>query len=583
MLNKTSFRILHVDLHQSKTKAMDFSSPAACLGGSGLAAALFEEFGVKDAPAFDPRQPLIFAIGPLTGCFPLMSKVVCGFKSPYSEEYAESHAGGRLGLSMRFSGYDGLVITGEAKNMSVLEVGSREMAIHDVHYLSGVEALIAGKHFRRFGKGHSGHRSMMRIGPAGENKVAYACINVDTYRHFGRLGSGAVMGAKNLKAIVVLGDGSYTLPEGKAYSKLFKEIHKDLTHTDMMRKYHDLGTPINMKVLNELNALPWCNMQKTSNPEAIDDVSGEKFAEQLLLRQTACSGCPVGCIHIGLLRHMFAHDHDFLYRQVSYDHETVFAQGAMLGMTQAMKILALLDETEKMGLDAISAGVALAWATEAFEKGLITEEHTVLPLEFDNVDNYRTAIKYIARGKNEFYQTLGMGALVAAKEYGGEDFACVLGQEMAGYGTGEAFFVSQAMGFRYSHLDSGGYSYDQKHDKLNVQDTVDFFVQDERMRVMLTCLVSCLFARGAYTVERVQQAMDSLGMGELAGDLENIVEKVTNHRWKLKIETGYDPNAVTIPKRFSEITTWKGPVDRQLMDDLQAAYAKEILAMAGKA
>ena len=153
--------------------------------------------------------------------------------------------------------------------------------------------------------GGSGHRSILRIGPAGENRSAMACINVDTYRHFGRLGGGAVMGAKNLKAIVIVGDASFDLPPGKEYAPLFQKIYGQLTETTMMDKYHNLGTPINVAVLNKIKALPCRNLQRTSD-EAISGITGETFADRTLLRNTACAGCPVGCIHLGFLREKFS-------------------------------------------------------------------------------------------------------------------------------------------------------------------------------------------------------------------------------------------------------------------------------------
>jgi aldehyde:ferredoxin oxidoreductase len=347
----------------------------------------------------------------------------------------------------------------------------------------------------------------------------------------------------------------------------------------MMRKYHDLGTAENLLVLNELHALPWRNLQQTSDPQ-IDGISGERFAEQLLLRQTACAGCPVGCIHIGLLRQQFASDHEYLYKQVSYDYEPIFAQGSMLGITNASDVLALLDETEKVGLDCMSSGVALAWAAEALEKGVISEKETVVPLRFGDVHSFIAAMGHLVRGTNDFYRLLGQGAAKAAAEYGGEDFTCVLGQEMAGYATGEVFFVSQAMGFRHSHLDSGGYAYDQSAKDKDVDKAIDFLVDDEHKRVLINCMVSCMFARKAYTPERLQEALSSLGMTEAADALTDAGRMVQRERWRLKIATGYDVNAVRIPKRFKEVVTWKGPVDVAYMDALKQRYARAILDMA---
>ncbi|MBG0776665.1 MAG: aldehyde ferredoxin oxidoreductase [Desulfovibrionaceae bacterium] len=579
-LASETFRVLRVDLATGRGTALEFGAVGEILGGSGLASALFERFGDLAAPWNAPEQPIIFAVGPLTGAFPLMSKCVCGFKSPYNGQYAESHAGGRLALCLRFSGYHALVLTGQARVLSSLTVGSRSIELADVHWLRGQDVFATGKLLRRVGgAGSSGHRSILRIGPAGENGAAYACINVDTYRHFGRLGSGAVLGAKNVKAVTVVGDADFALPEGREYPKLFKRVFDTVTATDKMRKYHDLGTPANLAPLNRIKSLPWRNLQATSD-EGIDGVTGETLAEQLLLRQTACAGCPVGCIHIGLLRQQFAKDHEYLYRQVNYDYESIYAQGTMLGMTNASDVLALLDETEKVGLDVMSAGVALAWATEAMQRGLIGEAETGVPLAFGDLNGYLAAMRRLGAGAGEFYRLLGKGVLRAAEAYGGEDFACVLGQEMAGYATGELFYVAQSHGFRHSHLDCGAYAWDQEHAEHDVEGAVRFLVEDERARLTLCCMVGCLFARGAYPQETLQEALASLGLREAADNLERAALGVQKKRWSLKFRTGYDPARVRIPKRFLEVTTWKGTTDPEYLRSLSEVYSAAIRDLA---
>ncbi len=371
------FRILKVDLAAGRGQVVTLEGRDQVAGGSGLAALIYQKFGKPAAPWDDPEQPLIFAIGPLTGYFPLMSKTVMGFKSPYHDQYAESHAGGRSAVALRFADLDALVITGKAARPSFLSVGSRHLEIQEAHYLWGMEVQAVGKYLRRKQRG-SGHRSILRIGPAGEQGSAMACINVDTYRHFGRLGGGGAMGAKNLKAIVIQGDGNFPLPEDRGYAKLFAEVHQQLTQTKMMQKYHNLGTPINMAVLNGIQALPIRNLKETSAPD-IAGITGERFAEDTLLRNMACSGCPVGCIHLGFVRERFQADHRYYFRQVSYDHEPIFAVGAMLGVTDCFQVLDLIDATEKMGLDVMSAGVALAWAAEATEHGVIPSTRPSCP------------------------------------------------------------------------------------------------------------------------------------------------------------------------------------------------------------
>ena len=514
---RDKFRILAVDLATGRGNIVDMDGRDTVAGGSGLAALLFSTYGHPEKPWNDPNQPLIFAIGPLTGYFPLMSKTVCAFKSPYHDQYAESHAGGRSALALRFADLDALVVVGKAARPSCIAVGSRHLEVKEVPYLWGKDVFETGKMLRGMFEG-SGHRSIMRIGPAGENGSAMACINADTYRHFGRLGGGTVMGSKNLKGIVLNGDASFPLPDSKDYPKIFQEVYTKLTDTDMMSKYHDIGTPINMALLNETKMLPIRNLQRTTDP-AMSSITGEQFAEHTLLRNAACAGCPVGCIHIGFVRERFQKEHRYIYRQVSYDHEPIFAVGSMLSIENCFSVLAIIDMAEKMGLDVMSAGVALAWATEATEKGIISERETVVRLSFGDTESYKEAMLHLGKGTNEFYRLMAQGTLKAAEQYGGKDYACVLGQEMAGYATGEVFFASQALGFRHSHLDSGGYSYDQKEKGKDVSKAVDFLVKDEQGRALLTSMVACLFARGIYTDELLASCLKAVGYGSLAENL----------------------------------------------------------------
>jgi aldehyde:ferredoxin oxidoreductase len=571
------FRVLIANLTSGKGTVATIDGRDSVAGGSGLAALLFNKYGHPDRPWNDPDQPLIFAIGPLTGYFPLMSKTICAFKSPYHDQYTESHGGGRSALSLRFADLDALVVKGKAARPSCLAVGSRHLEVKEVHYLWGKDLFFTGKTLRKMYSG-TGHRSILRIGPAGENGAAMAGINVDSYRHFGRLGCGTAMGNKNLKAIVIQGDGNFPLMDSKDYSNLFQEVHAKLTDTDMMSKYHNLGTPVNVAVLNLIKALPVRNLQQTSDPD-IGGITGEKFAETALLRNAACSGCPVGCIHIGYVRERFQEENRYLYRQVSYDYEPIFAMGAMLSVTNCFSVLGILDVVEKMGLDVMSAGVALAWATEATEKGIITNQETIIPLSFGGTEEYKEAILHIAHGTNEFYRILAQGTLKAAERYGGKNFACVLGQEMGGYATGEVFFTSQALGLRHSHLDTAGYAFDQKEKDKNIPKAVDFLIKDEQGRVLLTSMVACLFARSVYTDELLSSCLNSVGYSTLANNLGSVSQNIQSLRWKTRLATGYNPETVTIPKRFSEITTWKGSIDPAYMQGLMSAYAQRILEL----
>jgi len=189
-------------------------------------------------------------------------------------------------------------------------------------------------------------------------------------------------------------------------------------------------------------------------------------------------------------------------------------------------------------------------------------------------------VRHLALGVNDFYRLLGQGTLKAAAHYGGADFACVLGQEMAGYATGEVFFASQALGLRHSHLDAGGYAYDQKPTGETVEDAVKFLVEDEKGRVFLTSMVSCMFARGVYKDEVLGNCLTSVGYGTLADNMDAVAGGIQRLRWRMRVGSGFRPESVSIPQRFTEISTLKGPVDRQSLEALKTAYAQSILRLA---
>ncbi len=578
-MNRDYFRVMEVNAGTGRCTLHRVDGRMQAIGGSGLAAMLFEKFGSVDAPWNHEEQPFILAIGPLTGAFPLMSKTVAAFKSPYHNQYTESHAGGRSALALRFANFDALVITGRAPGLSCIEIGSRSVSVRDVSFMRGMDAYKAGRVLRGMSSGGSGHRSILRIGQSGEIGSAMACVNADTYRHFGRLGGGAVLGSKNIKGIIIHGDSGFELPDGRQYRKLFEKIYQGVTGTTMMQKYHSLGTPANLQSLNDLQSLPWRNLQQTTDPEGIKGVSGQRFADDALLRNGACSGCPVGCIHIGFVREKFQQDNRYVYRQIAYDYEPVFSCGTMLGVTNAFDVLNIMDVMEKVSLDSMSGGVALAWATEAVQRGLISETETIVPLAFGEAETYRKAALYLGTGANEFYRLLGQGTLKAAQEYGGEEFACVLGQEMAGYATGELFFAAQSLGFRHSHLDSAAYSYDQKHDDKDIDGAVDLLINDEPGRCLLTSMVSCLFARGVYKKEILADCLRVLGYEDADSMVETGGEIIRRHRWKLRFATGFNPDDIVLPKRFYKVKTWKGPVDGAYLDALKKEYGRRLVEL----
>ena len=168
---------------------------------------------------------------------------------------------------------------------------------------------------------------------------------------------------------------------------------------------------------------------------------------------------------------------------------------------------------EELGMDAMSAGVVMGWATEASMRGIVTEKETIVPLKFGDKDGYLKALQYTACQENDFYAALGKGVDHASSIYGGADFAMqIAGNEMAGYHTGYGALVGMACGARHSHLCNGGYSIDQGLKAVDLDVITNKLFQEEIDRCMLNSLVMCLFARKVYDRETILMALGSPGV-----------------------------------------------------------------------
>ena len=572
MLNEDYKRILFIDLETKKLRIEKRPDLNEYLGGVGIAMKLFEETFHPDLPPLDEKQPVIFAIGAASTVFPVLTKTVAVFYSPHTGELGESYAGGRLAFAMLHAGFDAIVLLGKAKKQTYISVRSDDVIFKDARAIWGLPSNAIGRIIREQEPG-PGKRSIIRIGPAGENGVTYASVCVDTYRHFGRLGLGAVLGSKNIKAVQVFGSSSIPIKDFKTYWKVYRDIYQKCTDTELMQKYHDLGTPINVEPLNMLGGLPTKNL-KQGVFEYGESISGEKFAENNLVRKMACTGCPVGCIHIGQFRREFDKTgHEYESISVGYDYELIFALGSFIGVSKTEQILELIDEVEELGMDAMSTGVALGWATEAFARELVTETETIVPLKFGNAQNYIRAIRAIACMENDFYAALAKGVRHASSVYGGEEFAMqIAGNEMAGYHTGYGSLVGMSCGARHSHLCNGGYSVDQGMKKPDADEMVDKIFKEEVERCMLNSLVMCLFARKVYDRPTILSALNSIGYNLKDEDLTSIAEKIYVTKLRIKKAMGFEQEKVKFPKRFFETPSMHGLLNEETAYRAQEKY-----------
>ena len=308
------------------------------------------------------------------------------------------------------------------------------------------------------------------------------------------------------------------------------------------------------------------------------------LAEHCLGRRLACSHCPVGCIHIAALREPYE-DEAYFYKtsMISYDYEPIYALGSMLGISNAEGFLKLMDRIEAWGLDAISTGVVLAWASEAQERRIISEKETMgVKLSWGDYAAYIDAVRLIVEQPNKLYQALGHGVDHAASVYGGEEFALAFGKnEMPGYHTGAAAHIGVLIGARHSHLGNAGYSLDQKvlvKRQLRPEELAEALLAEERWRQVLSSLVICFFARGIYSPDLVSRALHLAGFELTPQDFQEIGEEIHREKYRFKFREGFSLDNIRLPKRILGTPSPTGRLDEGFIRTVVDHVKKTLLS-----
>ena len=583
MINKENYsEVLYIDLSHKKfwiKNRKDLFDKY--IGGTGVATQLLHEECPENIDALSEENPIIFAVGPFTGVYPFASKTIAMFKSPHTGDIGESHAGGRSAIAIKMAGYGAIVIKGKSDMPIYLVIKKRRVEFRNANTLWGMKSAFTVGDVIRANEKDPGMRTIMRIGLAGEKMVSYAAVVTETYRHFGRMGLGAVFGSKMLKGLMVSGKRNIEVANKKEYVKTYKEIYDKAVDSPVMKKYHDLGTAGNIKALNLLGALPTNNLQSATFANS-EEISGEHIAENFLGRRVACSHCPTGCIHLAVLREPYE-DEPYFYKttMVGYDYELIYALGSMVGLSDTEEMLKLIDLVEKYCLDAMSAGVVLSWATEAMQKKIISTVDTDgVVFEFGNLKGYMDAVDRIVSQPNDFYKALAKGADFAARKYGGLDYSMTFGKnEMPGYHTGVVGYLGFTIGARHSHLDNAGYSIDQNemiNSKPTAKEVVDKLIKEESLRQILSSISICFFARGIYNVELISKALHSVGVEMSPEELMSKGREILKEKYRFKVREGFAFEKLTIPRRIFELKAPAGMIDENFFNEAMV-YAKEKL------
>jgi aldehyde:ferredoxin oxidoreductase len=397
------------------------------IGGRGFVAKMLYDEITSCIEPFDPQNMLIIATGPLTGHFlPASGKTHFGTKSPATGGYADSNMGGHFGPQLKYAGYDVLVIIGKADSPSYLFISDGAVEIRPAEAYWGQGSIAAEKNL----KDHLGEDyQIITIGPAGENRVRFACISHDFGRQAGRTGVGAVMGSKNLKAIAVKGTQSIPVADLKeAYTK-GKEAYRNVMAKPGFKGWTPEGTAGITNWTNEVGVFPTRNFQ-TSYAEHYKNINGKAILDRLKITDKACFGCPTPC---GKYGHTKTPSGSAYVEGPEYETIALFGGNCVLKTIEDVAYANYL--CDELGIDTISAGVVIGWAIECFQKGILTREEIGRDIDFSDLETVIFLLEKIAR-REGIGDLLAEGVKMAAAKTGKESerFAIhVKGLEWSGY------------------------------------------------------------------------------------------------------------------------------------------------------
>ncbi|MGH4021133.1 MAG: aldehyde ferredoxin oxidoreductase family protein [Pseudonocardiaceae bacterium] len=459
------------------------------LGGVGLGTWLMHRLAPPHVDPLAPDSPLAFVFSPLVGT-PLTTsaKFAVVAKSPLTGMLNDALASSQFALSGKLTGNDAIVLHGRAATPSVLLVdgdGARLAGAADVWGLPAAQAEARLK--ERLGRGWR----IAAIGPAGECGVRYATISHDG-RHAGRGGLGAVLGAKNVKAVAVRAATKIGPADPAAVLAAARDL-RERSFGPATAKYRELGTLANLLAFNAISTLPTRNFTGATF-EGAPKLAAEELHELRSETRSGCASCTIGCEHI--------------YRgrggtKMRVEYENVFALGPMCGVSDPDDVLAASARCDELGLDTISAGGTIAWAMECAERGLLDAPW----LRFGDGPALLRALDEIGSGDG-LGPLLAEGSRRAAAIVGGgsEAFAPhVKGMELPGYEprTLQGMALGLAVNARGAdHNRSGAYEADLAgdYDRMAGGDAqVAAAVATEDRAALMDSMILCKFLRGVFT------------------------------------------------------------------------------------
>jgi aldehyde:ferredoxin oxidoreductase len=430
-------KIVKIDLSSGtqETVAVNDTIRRQYLGGRGLGVKLYSELCPSSIDPLADDNALIFMTGPLTGTMMTSGRYQVISRSPLTGTICDSSSGGNFGAALKAAGIDGLIIRGRAANPVYLSVADGEVEARDASAFWGLDTQQTQKGIQA----ETGPKtSVACIGSAGENRIIFAAIINDKDRAAGRGGMGAIMGSKNLKAIAAGGSRPVVISDPEGYKALAARIDRIVDKNPVTGKsLQVLGTSVLVNIINAHGMFPTENFRRGVFNDA-EGTSGEKIAETLLQRPSACYKCPIGCGRTTRTRDKHGEGPEY---------ETVWAFGAHLGISDLTAITEANYACNELGLDTITMGSTIGCAMELSETGAWKE--SLRWGEAGKLLDWVTDTAY----RRGIGAELALGSKRLAAKYGRPELAMqVKGMEIPAYDPRGA----QGMALSYATSNRGG-------------------------------------------------------------------------------------------------------------------------------
>ena len=383
-----TYKSLKIDLTRNTIEIIDTEKELIenFIGGKGMGFALMEKYA-PNPDALSPENPLIFVNGPFTGTkVQTSARTALITKSPLTNSLLDSHCGGNFGPALKRAGFDYVFISGKAKNPVYLYITEDKQEIVEAGDLWGKGIFETNKQLIKQYK-HNDPR-IACIGPAGENLSKIACIGVDKHRQYGRGGAGAVMGSKNLKAIVADGKEKIEYFDDEKFKKINKELTKEILNDPGVKFRRKMGTMKCIRSGQKYKILPVKNWQEVTWDE-YEKLSSETARKELNWKDTSCYGCHIHCSKWAKWD---------IHEVEGPEFETTAFLGTNSLVNNIKDVTWANEMCNDLGMDTISTGVICGFAMECHEKGLI-EDWKGLKLNWGNAEQQRKFIELMAYKK----------------------------------------------------------------------------------------------------------------------------------------------------------------------------------------